>query len=317
MSSQDSPLQDYVYQIAGSGATFFAASNAGLFRSADGGQTWQMAYRSLELTQSLPTIAVAISPDFDHDSLLFAGVNGGILRSFDGGQTWENILLPPPPPVISALSISPNFEKDGIIFAATMEDGVLFSSDRGRRFVSWNFGLLDLNIFCLAISPEFAEDETVFVGTQSGIFRSTNGGRAWREVDLPVGYETVLSLAISPDFARDGILWAGTETQGMLVSTDKGDHWRQVGEGVITDAVNAIILSPGFASHRELLALHGGTVFHSADDGNTWHPWRDDVLVDEDVTAILAPKGLGPGALALVGLASGDVMGIAMTGLSG
>jgi photosystem II stability/assembly factor-like uncharacterized protein len=308
MQSEDSQFQDYVYQLVGSRTTLFAARNSGLYRSDDGGQTWQTAYRSLELAEPLPTITVAISPDFEHDPRLFAGLSGGIFRSLDGGQVWENILLPPPPPVISSIVISPNFEKDGIVFAATMEDGVLFSADRGSRFDAWNFGLLDLNILCLAISPNFAEDETVFAGTQSGIFRSTNGGRAWREVDLPVGYETVLSLALSPDFAQDGILLAGTETQGLLLSTDKGESWRQVGEDEFTMAVNAVILSPEFATRQEILVLHGGSLFYSADCGDTWTPWREEILADTDVTAVLALKGFDPGVLVLVGLANGEVV---------
>jgi photosystem II stability/assembly factor-like uncharacterized protein len=308
MAFQESRFQDYVYQLVGFGTTFFAARNSGLYCSDDGGQTWQTAFRSLDLSEPLPTMTVAISPDFDHDPRLFAGLSGGIFRSLNGAQTWENIPLPPPPPVISALVISPNFEKDGIVFAATMEDGVLFSSDRGSRFVTWNFGLLDLNILCLAISPNFAEDETVFAGAQSGVFRSINSGRAWREVDLPVGYEAVLSLALSPDFARDGILLAGTETQGLLLSTDAGDSWQRIGEEVFTEAVNAVLLFPDFSTRQEILALHAGTLLHSADRGVTWTPWREKIMADKDVTAVLAPKGFDAGALVLAGLANGTVL---------
>jgi photosystem II stability/assembly factor-like uncharacterized protein len=256
----------------------------------------------------LPTLTVAISPDFERDPRLFAGLSGGILRSLDGGQSWENIPLPAPPPVISALELSPNFEQDGMIFAATLEDGVLFSADRGHRFGACNFGLLDLNILCLAISPDFARDETVFVGTQSGVFRSTNGGRAWREVDLPVGYEAVLSLALSPDFARDGVLFAGTETQGLLCSTDAGEGWQRLGEDVLTEAINAIHLAPDFSDHPELLALHADTLLHSTDRGVIWSPWREDSLADQEVTAILAPHGFNAGDLVLVGLADGNVL---------
>src|SRR3972149_7259139 len=131
MQSEVSQFQDYVYQLVGSRTTLFAARNSGLYRSDDGGQTWQPAYRSLDLSGPLPTITIAISPDFEHDPRLFAGLSGGIFRSLNGGQAWENIPLPPPPPVISALELSPNFEQDGIVFAATMEDGVLFSAGRG------------------------------------------------------------------------------------------------------------------------------------------------------------------------------------------
>jgi photosystem II stability/assembly factor-like uncharacterized protein len=308
MQVDDSPSQDYVYKLVGCGRIFFAARNSGLYRTDDGGRTWQTAYRSLDLSEPLPTLAVAASPDFASDPRILVGLSGGMLRSLNGGQTWENIPLPPPPPVISALELSPNFEQDGIMFAASLEDGVLFSADRGHHFGAWNFGLLDLNVLCLAISPDFATDETVFVGTQSGVFRSTNGGRAWREVELPVGYETVLSLALSPDFARDGILLAGTETQGLLLSTDTGERWQRMGVDVLTEAIDAIHLAPDFSSRPEILALHAGTLFHSTDCGETWTPWREDLLAEEEVTAIRAPQGFDPGALVLVGLINGKIL---------
>jgi photosystem II stability/assembly factor-like uncharacterized protein len=118
----------------------------------------------------------------------------------------------------------------------------------------------------------------------------------------------VLSLALSPDFARDGILLAGTETQGLLLSTDAGESWRRVGADVFIEAVNAICLSPNFSSGPEILALHNGTLFLSSDRGETWSPWRENVLADEDVASILAPQGFDAGALVLVGLANGTVL---------
>jgi photosystem II stability/assembly factor-like uncharacterized protein len=308
MQFDDSPTQDYVFKLAGCGRNFFAARNSGLYCTADGGRTWQIAYQSLGLSEPLPTLTVAVGPDFKHDPRVFAGLSGGLLRSLNGGQLWENVPLPSPPPVISALELSPDFERDGIIFVATLEDGVLFSADRGHHFGAWNFGLLDLNILCLAISPNFASDETVFVGAQSGIFRSTNGGRAWREVDLPVGYEAVLSLALSPDFARDGILLAGTETQGLLLSTDAGERWQQLGRDVFREAINAIQLAPDFLTRPEILVLHAGTLLHATDRGETWTPWREDILANQEVTSILAPQGFDSGALILVGLENGNVL---------
>ena len=61
-----------------------------------------------------------------------------------------------------------------------MDDGVYRSADRGVRWVAFNFGLLDLHVSCLAVSPDYADDETLLAGTESGIFESTNGeiGRA-------------------------------------------------------------------------------------------------------------------------------------------
>jgi photosystem II stability/assembly factor-like uncharacterized protein len=309
--------QDFIYQFTASesfsgglGGTCFIARTSGLYRSDDGGATWRSAYDSLFLQQPLLTTAIAIPPDFEHDASVFAGVGGGILRSEDGGQKWQSVRIPLPPPIISTLVISPNYTQDGVIFAGTMEDGVLFSSDRGYSWTAWNFGLLDLNILCMALSPDFSIDETLFVGAQSGIFRSTNGGRAWREVDLPFGFDAVLSLAISPGFARDGILFAGTETQGLWQSTNGGESWQLMGGSVFVNPINGIWLSSELLEQLEILVLHGGILLASSDGCHSWQVWQPELMKDREVTAVLAPLGFKPGKPMLLGFADGGTLAV-------
>lgn len=307
-------MDDYVYQLAApanfgrGGKICFAARNTGLFRSEDGGQSWQSLYDSLNLAEPLPSMAIGVPPNFERSPRLFAGVAGGILRSLDGGQSWQNSDVPKPPPIVAALAFSPNYENDGMVFAGTMEDGVIFTSNRGDNWVSWNFGLLDLNTLCLGISPAFANDETLFAGVQSGLFRSANGGRAWREVELPVGYEAILSLALSPNFGSDHTLFAGCETQGLLVSRDGGETWQQLGQDVFTDPVNAILLAADFPTNPEMLALHSGMILYSPDGGASWTPWREAELAEAEASALLAPLGFGAGQPVLVGLADGQII---------
>jgi photosystem II stability/assembly factor-like uncharacterized protein len=315
MASQDNISRlDYVYQISGSGkfnqskADYFAASVSGLYRSSDGGKSWTSAFDSLHLQKDPSALAVAVSPDLEYDPSIFVGLNGGILRSPNNGHQWESAMLPSPPPVISALAISPNFIQDGIVFAGTLEDGMLRSSDRGGRWHGWNFGLLDLNVLCLAISPGFANDETLFVGTQSGIFRSTNGGRSWREVSLPIGFEAVLSLAVSPSFVRDATLFAGTENKGLLCSRDGGQTWEKIGKSILKEPVNAIVLTRDFSTLPDILILHGDSPLVSYNGGKIWESWRGDTLTNKVVTAIYAPHGFGPQFPAFVGCADGAIL---------
>jgi hypothetical protein len=127
---------DMVYALATSAdfvsferGVCYAAKESGLYSSADG-VSWQLAYGGLNLNSPLATTAVAIAPDGG----VFAGVHGGVMRSEDGGVSWNSSALTSPPPVISALSISPDFERDGVLLAATLEDGVFRSDDRSRRW---------------------------------------------------------------------------------------------------------------------------------------------------------------------------------------
>ena len=312
--SKETEVEDIVYGLATSpnfvqDGICFAARQSGLYRSEDGGSAdWSYAYESLEMEGALAAMAVAVSPDFESDRSVFAGALGGVLYSLDGGENWQVASLPSPPPIVSAIVLSPNFSQDGTLFVGTMEDGVFLSPDRGRRFRRWNFGLLDLNVLSIAISPAFADDETLFLGTETGVFRSTNGGRAWREVSFPIDYAPVISLALSPNYANDGVLFAGTEAFGLFRSEDRGKTWARLGEDVIEDVVNGIVLSPEFPDTPDILAVLGTALLVSRDGGQTWADWKEGMDLKQGVSSVAAPQGLAPGAPLLVGLVGGDVL---------
>jgi photosystem II stability/assembly factor-like uncharacterized protein len=323
--SENSPQPDLVYALActapcdgqPTALMCFAARGSGLYRSDDGGESWTYLYDPLGLTEPLPTTSVVLAPgcpegDTDQSAVpeLFAGVPGGVLHSTDGGESWVVAMLDTPPPSVSALAISPDFTQDGVLLAASTEDGIFRSATRGGHWSRWNFGLLDLNVFCLAISPGFAEDETLLAGVETGVFRSTNGGRAWREIDLSVGYEPVVSLAMSPRYPQDGRIFVGTETQGLLFSADDGVTWTRLGGDVITEPVNSILLSPAYPEEADILVLSENALWLSRDGGAVWAQVE---LAPEGMTAVLAPEGLHTGAPLLVGLIEGKVLRLTLT----
>jgi photosystem II stability/assembly factor-like uncharacterized protein len=176
--------------------------------------------------------------------------------------------------------------------------------------MAWNFGLLDLNVFSMAISPGFAEDETLFVGTESGIFHSTNGGRAWQETAFELDLAPVLCLALSPGYADDETLFAGTASSGLLRSADGGQSWQTVGLAAQDRAVNAIVLSPQFPGGPDILVLVDDALVVSRDGGASWSEWPRSAIQAATVTVVAAPDGLDPEATLLVGLAHGGVVRI-------
>jgi photosystem II stability/assembly factor-like uncharacterized protein len=267
-------------------STIWAAKGSGLYRSRDHGESWASAYDSLALDEPLATTAVVTVHDRDAHATLFAGVPGAVMTSEDGGDAWHIALLGSPPPVVSALAVSANYRDDGTVLAGTLEDGILRSTDRGWTWVPSNFGLLDVGVLTLAMSPVFASDETVYAGTETGIYVSTNGGRAWRDVESADDLGSIESLAISPRFGDDETIFAATESHGVWRSADRGQTWIACGFERRDVAVNQIALDPNFGTRPCIVLLTAGDLQWSDDGGDTWtsiHSWTR----NEDAITVL------------------------------
>ncbi|MBI5471156.1 MAG: hypothetical protein HY961_02290 [Ignavibacteriae bacterium] len=151
-------------------------------------------------------------------------------------------------------------DQQGNLYACTGGHGV-FVADRSTR-CSWqerNAGLSTHAIYAIAVDVT----GTVFVGTDDGIFSSTNGGEYWTRVSDGLSNTIVSALAVSPS----GMMFAGTLGGGIFRSENKGIHWTHVGDGLNADQ----ILSLTIDSRGSVYAgTDGAGVFRSSDNGTSW-----------------------------------------------
>jgi photosystem II stability/assembly factor-like uncharacterized protein len=203
---------------------------------------------------------VAASSGFPLHPVALCGAADGIAMTSDEGLTWQGAKMPQLAQ-ISHLVVSPEFPFDRIAFAATMQDGVLCSTDFGASWQAWNYGLLDLETIALAVSPAFAHDETVVVATVRGLFRSTNAGRAWRELQFPPDALPVSSLIFAA-----GLLIVGSETQGMFYSADVGNNWGKR-SSFKSGQISALAAN---SSEKVIAVATPAVVAKSSDHGANW-----------------------------------------------
>lgn len=244
------------------GGALFAATEQTILASHDGGLTWQDSLRGLRGETPIP-VASVLAVRNGPEALVLGGLLGGVLRSADGGQTWQVLPLPEPAPVITCLvQVRP-----GQILAGTADDGILVSADGGKTWARWSFGLLDPHVYCLGVFETGADRAPVFAGTETGIFRSHNNGRTWREVDFPLDAAPVLSILVAPA-PGDGcaLLFAGTETGGLFRSKDQGITWESAGS--FPAEISALAECAGV-----IVAASGDALWSSRDGGDTWKHW--------------------------------------------
>jgi xyloglucan-specific exo-beta-1,4-glucanase len=252
---------------------------AGIFRSKDGGATWQPARRGIETGW---VCAIAFDPA--HASVVYAGLqdsNPFLFKSRDGGTSWLPLRTGLQIGAAVALVVDPR--RPRTLFA-TNGNQVSRSSDGGASWHVLNAGLTAGVINALAIDP--APQGALYAGA-SGVFRSNNGGASWTPAGLGPGQ--VSALAIAP---RSSILYAAADN-GLFKSADRGRTWTRQLSGALT----SVAVDP--ESPEEVFA-GGSELWRSTDGGATWR--RADVNLRGFSVMAIAPVG-GAGRAVVAGAA--------------
>lgn len=238
--------------------TVFAGTTGGVFKSTDGGESWTPANKGLT---NKDVVDLLISPEFVNDSTIFAGTPKGLYKSTDGGDTWTEVNADFN---VQAMVISPAYGSDNTIYLGDIKEGVNRSRDGGTTWEAVNSTggsgravaeLRDKSIRSLAISPDFSNDNTLYVGTRMGVARSLEGGDFWTYMNagMDENLHNALSIAISSDFIIDSTMFVGTQNL-VYGSTAKGIDWHLTGEGLPGTELIALAVSPAYATDMIILA---------------------------------------------------------------
>jgi photosystem II stability/assembly factor-like uncharacterized protein len=223
---------------------------------------------------------------------------GGVWKTTNAGRTWYPIFDQQHIASIGSLAVSPS--SPNIIYVGTGEQmpgsGLFKSTDAGK---TWSkAGLEDTRyigaivvdprnpeivIAAASYNPQVALDAAVVHGEARGIFKSTDGGRSWKNV---LGREALIQMVdLCPDPDDPTRIYAGLTVGGtprgapgsgpdgtIYRSTDEGSSWQPVtGSGLrlAKSGHVGIAVAPG-TKGRRLYAKMGEGLFISEDGGANW-----------------------------------------------
>lgn len=277
----------------------------GIWRSTDGGETWTKSSDGIPEAKAVDVYDIAFSPTFAQDQTVFVSVHkqkatlkeptGALFRSTDGGKSWEEVAVTGFPdrgvrPLqdLISLSLSPDFARDGTMFAVVAAVGVYRSTDGGSTWQQ----VLSGSANAVEVAPTFAQDRLVAVASaSSGLLLSVDSGETWSPARGNLeGVRNVKQVLFSRDFAQDKTILVMSPIDGIFISFDAGATWRNVVRPPEGNLMMYMAATPTFASDRFLAyALNGGEIYLSEDLGRTWQPTDSASFLEKQVTAIFMP----------------------------
>ena len=214
------------------------------------------ALDALSLRELGPAVAggrisdIAVHP-VDRSTWYVAAGSGGVWKTTNAGTTWVPIFDDQPSYSIGSLAIDPTDPE--VVWVGTGENV-------SGRHVGWG----------------------------SGIYRTGDGGRTWRNMGLERS-EHIGKVLIHPDdgqtllVAAEGPLWSAGGERGVYKTTDGGTSWRRVLRVDTHTGVTDLEFAPGdpstvyaasYQRRRHIWGFMGGGpgsgIHKSTDGGDTW-----------------------------------------------
>jgi hypothetical protein len=260
--------------------TLFAVFGDGLYKSTDGGDSWQETDTGIGAVLAR---AIAISP-FNADEAYIAAGTKGLLHTFDGGRNWQS--LPAPIGRFDA-PIAPDPFIDGRVYfgyGTRVENTptVRVSSDHGFTFTEHTLTLppkyAGQSAGVAAIAPDPQTPNRLLAGVCRGdsgfglIYASTDGGVTWIQQTILTDTKCISQLIFDPN--NPNVVYAGTYGSGLLRSTDGGATWSLLEHQASTNYL-AVEIDPKDSNSIYIATgnTHNGVpsgVFATHDGGDTW-----------------------------------------------
>jgi photosystem II stability/assembly factor-like uncharacterized protein len=161
-----------------------------------------------------------------------------------------------------------------IIFVGSPSGGFWKTSDGGNTWVSLSSDLPTLGVSSILIHP--TNPDIIYIGTGDrdggdapgiGVYKSTNGGTSWVQINNTMGNVTVGDMIMHP--SDPDIILAAT-SGGIYKTTDGGNTWSgKLNPGNFKD----IKFKPGdptIAYCMYTSATNGARLYRSSNTGNNW-----------------------------------------------
>lgn len=238
-----------------SAVAYAATSGGGMFKTTDGGATW--APRNQGITTLNMT---SVGLDASSPQTVYASTNGeGVFKTTNGGTSWSEMNNGILESQLAEIDVAPS--NGQVVYSRALFGNILYRTDDGAA--QWEAAPktgMGGSLLAVAVDPDLATH--VFVGTNDGVYESTNSGDNFTELTGGTPPAAGLELAVAPSdpltiYATDGAAFYLTEDGATWAATGYTPTYLT---SIVVDPVNPNIVYI-VDSGRPMKSTDGGATF--------------------------------------------------------
>jgi len=232
------PANPEILYVAVLGNLWNSSPDRGLYKTSDGGKTWE---KILYADENTGCSDVAI--DLQNPDILYAGMwefrrtpwsfssggkGSGLFRSADGGKTWNRITKDLPEGILGRIAISVSPVKSDIVYAVieAKKSALYRSGDKGLTWkkMTESQAISDRPFYFSYLMADPIDTNIVY---KPGFFlnKSTDGGKTFSSAAVEGGNYHMDCHPLYISRKDNTFIYMGTDG-GVYFSMDKGNTWR-------------------------------------------------------------------------------------------
>jgi photosystem II stability/assembly factor-like uncharacterized protein len=303
------PIYHAIHDPA-SGALYAAAASewhgAGIWRSTDLGETWEISSEGLNYGENGRRLSKLSGLTAAHGRILTGAETAGVFESRDGGSTWSllstlegqpgrdewNDPANQPPGHLGLPAILPHPDDAARYWAVVQGIGIFETTDDGASWTPRNRGLradwpreheeIGFCVHKLVMSP--TDNERLYQQNHCGMHRSDDSGESWVEITEGLPTDFGFAAAVHPHDSDSFYVIPLDPGHGRTMpdghaavwrTRDAGATWTRLDQGLPRENAHVGVLREGLAiDSLDVPGLYFGTstgqLFGSTDEGESW-----------------------------------------------
>ncbi|MDD5088753.1 MAG: hypothetical protein PHI18_08145, partial [bacterium] len=241
--------------------TIIEATDGGLFRSTNGGDTWTNINNGLVTFQYYGMCDDALQPN-----VTFGGTQDNGTNKYNNSTTH-----------VQGLSgdggyCNVDFTNSSTVYASTQNGGHYKSTGGGAygTFYSIQSGISGNGAWVTPTAMDPTNANVLYTSTKR-VYRTTNGGSSWTAISGDLSTQYISTIAIAP--SNPAVIFAGCESNGQVwKTTDTGGSWTLVNSGLPYRYITRVAVDPSdeAIAYTTVSGYGTGHAWKTTNGGSSW-----------------------------------------------